>query len=179
MKDRLFVASSYVEAKVVFREAERPKAMEQAMDGHLRGFIDPGNLTSDLQTSFGRSGSGGETADSYDREPLQQKVEDTDQLPGPARPQALRETTQQIQAINLTDRSIAHDLNNLLQAAISSVDLMQIRLKQGRISEILPLIEKAQTALCLAGSMASRRPNGSAATVLRQQSRSARRCATR
>jgi hypothetical protein len=148
------------------------------MGGHSRGFIDLKNLTSNLQTGFGRSGPGGGIADSNAHELLRQKAEDTDQLPGCARREPLRQRTERIEAISLVDSSIAHDFNNLLQAASSSVDLMQVRLKQGRISEILPLIEKAQTALCRAGLMASR-PNGSAATVLGQQSRSARKCAIR
>jgi hypothetical protein len=41
----------------------------------------------------------------------------------------------------------AHDVNNLLQAAISGLELIQIRARQGRTSEILALIEKVCSTL--------------------------------
>ena len=116
------------------------------MGGHSRHFTDSRNLNPDLQlASLSRSEAAGEISQNSD----------TDQLRGHARPEALRQRTEPIEAINVIDSSIAHDFNNVLQAAISSLDLMQVRVKQGRISEILPLIEKAQIALCRAGLMAS------------------------
>lgn len=44
-------------------------------------------------------------------------------------------------------RAVAHDCNNLLQTAISGLDLIQLRVEQGRSSEILPIIPRIQTAL--------------------------------
>jgi hypothetical protein len=43
--------------------------------------------------------------------------------------------------------ALAHDCNNLLQTAISGLDLIQLRIEQGRPSEILPIISRIQTAL--------------------------------
>jgi hypothetical protein len=120
------------------------------MGGHSRDFIDSRNLNPGLQlASLSRSEPAGE---------IIPQNSDTDRLRDHARPKALRQRTQRIEATNATDSSIAHDFNNVLQTAISSLDLMQVRVKQGRTAEILPLIEKAQMALCRAGLMTRAAP---------------------
>jgi hypothetical protein len=43
--------------------------------------------------------------------------------------------------------TISHRCNNLLQTAISALDLLQCRLEQGRLSELTPLIQRIETSL--------------------------------
>jgi hypothetical protein len=53
-------------------------------------------------------------------------------------------------------RATVHDCNNLLQAAISGLELIQIRTEQGRASEIVPLIKKVHCALIRVADLTSR-----------------------
>lgn len=51
------------------------------------------------------------------------------------------------EAIDLVSPNAVHDLNNLLQAVVSRLDLIKCRAEQGRASEISALVERAHIAL--------------------------------
>jgi hypothetical protein len=62
------------------------------------------------------------------------------------------------EAVCPDQRAAGHDCNNLLQTAISGLELIQLRTEQGRSSEILPIIPKIQAALGRVAVLTSRLP---------------------
>jgi C4-dicarboxylate-specific signal transduction histidine kinase len=90
--------------------------------------------------------------------PYEGIVEEVDLLLRQARLRELVVQARMMEAIRLCSKEVTHDFNNLLQVAVSGLDLLQFRVEQGRISEISEVIERTHVALELLGKLAGRIP---------------------
>ena len=69
--------------------------------------------------------------------------------------EALRQS-QKMEAVGQLTGGIAHDFNNLLTGIIGSLDLLQVRLRQGRTTEIDRYVAAAQGASKRAAALTHR-----------------------
>jgi C4-dicarboxylate-specific signal transduction histidine kinase len=85
-------------------------------------------------------------------------IEEVDFLLRQARLRELVAQARMMEAIRLCSKEVTHDFNNLFQTVVSGLDLIQVRVEQGRLSEISDLIERTHAALERAGKLAGRLP---------------------